>query len=335
MDSVTTEELTSEAARLFSKLGKLGWTRELCGVYAPLTLEITQLKKEKNAVILVHSYQTPDIVYGIADFLGDSYGLSKNAMETPATTIVFCGVRFMAETAKILNPGKTVIIPDMKAGCTLADNITAKDVLELRRQHPNAKVVCYVNTPAEVKAESDACCTSANAAKIVENIEGDEVIFIPDMLMARNVAKVSKKKIIPWTSTCIVHEEFTKDEASAWKERYPDLKILSHTECDPSVVGISDFAGSTEGMISYIKKSDAKRFMLVTECGLGDRMRVEFPDKEFIGMCNLCPYMKKINLKNTLQALKSPRKDQIVELDPAVIANAQKSLKRMFELTEK
>ncbi|MBI5035709.1 quinolinate synthase NadA [Candidatus Micrarchaeota archaeon] len=329
------DEVVAEAKRLYDKVKHLGWSMEDCFVYAPLTLEINKLKKEKDAIILAHSYQTPDIIYGIADFVGDSYGLSKQACSAKQKTIVFCGVRFMAETAKILNPEKTVLLPSTEAGCSLSESITAEDVREMREKHPHAGIVTYVNTNADVKAESDACCTSTNAMKVVEGMPQKEIIFLPDELMAKNVAKLTRKKIIGWRGRCIVHEDFDAEKIKAIRSMHPGVKILVHTECTPEVVDASDLAGGTENMISYIKSSDAKQFMLVTECGLGDRMRVEFPEKEIVGTCNLCPYMKKNNLKNILSVLKEPRKEQIVELPEEIIEKAQKALNKMFELTQK
>ncbi|MBI4399395.1 quinolinate synthase NadA [Candidatus Micrarchaeota archaeon] len=329
----TQQEIKEEAERLFSKLSHLDWTMDICLVYAPITLEINRLKKEKNAILLAHSYQTPDIVYGIADFVGDSYGLSKKAQETSSDVILFSGVVFMAETAKIINPTKTVLVPARDAGCSLSDSITGEDVKKLKARHPNAPVICYVNTSAEVKAESDICCTSANALKIVQSLPDKEIIFIPDQFMAQNIAKLTDKKIISWDGYCIVHKDFTGERVDEFRKAYPDLKILAHTECSPSVIDKVDLAGGTEDMVKYVKASDSKKFMLITECGLADRMRVEHSDKEFIGMCNLCPYMKKNNLLNILQALKNPKPEQIVTIPEETRKRAERSLQRMFELT--
>lgn len=326
-------KIKEEAARLYEQLQHVGFNEGYCEILAPLTLEINELKKERNAVILAHSYQTPDIIYGVADFKGDSYGLSKEAKETDAKVIVFAGVRFMAETAKVLNPGKTVLLPAPDADCSLADSITAEDVRALKAKHPGVPVVVYVNTSAEVKAEADACCTSANAEKVLNGFDSEEIIFLPDELMAANLQKITGKKLITWHGRCIVHEDFKPEKVEAFKKKYPGLKVLSHSECAPSVVGISDMVGGTSDMIRYVKDVAADSYMLITECGLSDRMRVEYPDKEFIGMCSLCPYMKKTNLLNIRQVLKEPVDSQVVEIPEDVRIGAEKSLNKMFELS--
>jgi len=312
----------------------VGCGKALCQMFAPLTLEINTLKREKNAVILAHSYQTPDIIYGIADYIGDSYQLSKNAQETDAELIVFCGVRFMAETAKILNPSKQVLLPSPAAGCSLAESITAEDVRKLKSQHPEVPVVTYVNTTAEVKAECDACCTSANALKIIEAFPNESIIFIPDKFMAKNLQKLTTKKLITWDGSCIVHEEFKASKIQQFKQKYPGLKVLAHTECAPEVVAASDFAGGTNDMMKYVEKVEAPSYMLVTECGLNDRMRAEFPQKDFLGMCGLCPYMKQNTLGLIAQALRNPRRDQIIEMSEDVRKGAERSLLKMFELNQ-
>lgn len=325
--------LERETERLYLKLNRTGWSKGNCELIAPMTAEINRLKKEKNAVILAHSYQTPDIMYGVADFIGDSYGLSIAATQTAAKTIVFCSVHFMAETAKILNPEKTVLVPAV-AGCSLAESITPADVRELRKRYPQAGVVCYVNTSAAVKAESDVCCTSSNALKIIETLPEREIIFIPDEYMARNFQPLTKKKIIGWKGRCIVHERFTPEMAEEIRADYPGVKILAHTECSPEVIAKVDFAGGTEGMVNYLKHSDADQFMLITECGLTDRMKSELPKKRIVGSCAMCPYMKKIQLKDVLTALKNPRLDQIVKLPDFVMIRAERALKRMIKMTE-
>jgi len=326
-----TPEVQTEAKRLYSRLFEAEWGYEACELIAPLTLEINRLKREMNAVVLAHSYQTPDIIFGIADFTGDSLGLSKEAARTTADTIVFCGVRFMAETAKILSPEKRVLLPAPNAGCSLAEAITAEDVRGLRAQYPGVPVVCYVNTSAEVKAESDACCTSGNAVEVVNAQPGDRVIFIPDKLMAANLRTMTDKEIIAWHGTCIVHEEFNPKSVEVWKKLYPDMLVLAHTECDSSVVEIADMAGSTEGMIKFIKESNASKFMLITECGLSDRLRVEFEGKKkFFGSCVLCPYMKQTELPVILECMKCPREDQIVELDADIVHRARRAIDQMM-----
>lgn len=330
----TEKDIQREAARLHEKLGRLNWSKADCELIAPLTLEINRLKKEKNAIILAHSYQTPDIKYGVADFIGDSYGLSKKAMESKADTIVFCSVHFMAETAKILNPEKTVLVPAV-AGCSLSESITAKDVKDLRKKYPEAAVVCYINTTAAVKAESDACCTSSNSLKVLETVKRKEIIFIPDELMGKNLQPLTKKKVHLWSGRCIVHEMFTAEMIGSMREEFPDIKVLAHSECKPEVIAVSDMMGGTDAMLKYVAKSSAKRFMLVTECGLTDRAKVEFPDKEFLGTCTLCPYMKKIMLKDVLQALQKPRPSQVIKLPEDTIKKALRTVVRMVKITEK
>ena len=329
-----TNQITKESKRLFEKLSKTGWSESDCAVIAPMTLEINHLKKEKDVIILAHSYMTPDIIYGVADEVGDSYGLSKVAANTKKKGILFCSVHFMAETAKILNPKKRVLVPSV-AGCSLAESITAKDVRNMRQKYPKAGVVCYVNTSAAVKAECDACCTSSNALKIVEAMPQEQIIFLPDALMAKNLQPLTKKEIISWNGTCIVHEEFKPETVDEIRKKYPKAKILAHLECMPSVIEKVDMVGSTEGMIQYVNKTDAKDIMLATECGLSDRMKVEHPEKRIIGTCALCPYMKKIMLKDMLQALKSPTKDQIIELPDEVLSKAKRALDEMVRIVEK
>ncbi|MCR4368576.1 MAG: quinolinate synthase NadA [archaeon] len=324
------KRLLKEAERLHENMRHLGYSMNECLLFAPQTLRINELKGQKNAVLLAHSYQRPEILFGVADFMGDSFGLSVNASETKAKTIVFCGVHFMAETAKILNPQKTVLIPALDAGCSLAESITAENVIELKKKHPNVPVVCYVNTSAQVKAQCDACCTSANALKVVEAMPGNEVIFLPDEYMARNLQEKTKKKIHYWNGTCIVHESFTADQILAYKASFPDMKILSHLECTPEVVALSDLAGGTTDMYNYIKASDAKRFMLVTECGMSDLLRARFPQKEFINPCSVCPYMKKIHLENILEALEKEQFE--VNVPEPILSRAKVSLDRMLEI---
>ncbi|MFX0094250.1 MAG: quinolinate synthase NadA [Candidatus Hodarchaeota archaeon] len=327
------EEIQAETDRLFEKMQIHKWTREECANIAPLTLEINKLKKVKNAVILAHSYQTSQIIFGIGDFAGDSYGLSKEAMNIDANLIVFCGVVFMAETAKLLNPDKTVLIPSTEAGCSLADGITPDDVRQLKKKHPGIPVVCYVNTTAAVKAECDVCITSANAVEVVKKLDSDAVIFLPDKHMVKNLESLTGKKLIGWNAECIVHDQFTPEQVKTIRERYEGIKILAHTECDPSVAALADLVGGTGDMIRYVQNSDAKDFALITECGLADRLRIEFPDKNFFGSCILCPYMKKINLENTLQVLVEPFPEQVIEIPDEISVHARKCLDRMFELT--
>ena len=327
-------ELEKEILRLYEKLNRLGWDKDDCEMIAPVTLEINELKKEQNALILAHSYQTPDIMYGVGDYIGDSYGLSVKATEHPAQKIIFCSVYFMGETAKLLNPDKEVLVPRV-AGCSLADSIKGEQVRALREKYPQAGVVCYVNTYAEVKAESDACCTSANAVEVVEAMPQDEILFIPDWLMAENLAKITSKTIIRWEGTCIVHEGFDVNSVKNIRQRFPGVKILAHPECTPGLISEVDYAGGTSDMLNYVKRSPARTFMLVTECGLTDRFKAEFPEKEIVGTCILCPYMKEIHLEDVLKALKEPAPEQFIEIPQDVAVRAKLSLDKMFELEKK
>ena len=327
------EGLEKEANRLYSRLGKIGWSLEACRVSADLTLDINRLKKEKNAVVLAHSYQTPDIIYGVADFVGDSYGLSSQAKGTDAKLIIFSGVRFMAETAKLLNPEKRVFLPSVEAGCSLADDITAEDVRLLKAQHPKAPVVCYVNTSAEVKAESDVCCTSANAAKIIRSFPEKEIIFVPDGFMAKNLARETGKSIISWRASCVVHRDYDVKRVEALKAHFPGIKVLAHSECPPQVAQAADLVGGTTDMEKYVKNSNAGSFLLLTECGLSDRLRSEAPGKEFVGLCSLCPYMKKNSLAGILEVLRSLPQENEVKIAPGVAKRAKAALERMFELS--
>ncbi|MDH3672515.1 MAG: quinolinate synthase NadA [Gammaproteobacteria bacterium] len=331
---ISAAESRTEALRLYENLHKLGWEMPDCELIAPTTLEINRLKKEQEAVILAHSYQTPDIMYGIGDYIGDSYSLSRAAMEHPAKKIIFCSVYFMGETAKLLNPDKQVLVPRV-AGCSLADAITGEQVRNLRKKYPHAGIVCYVNTYAEVKAESDTCCTSSNVVDVVEAMPQEDIVFIPDELMGQNLRNMTSKNIITWHGTCVVHEGFNPDTVRDIRKRFPDVKILAHPECAPAVVALVDYAGGTSGMLNYVRNSDAKTFMLVTECGLTDRFRAEFREKEIVGTCILCPYMKEIQLEDVLRAFKDPAPEQYVEIPLDIAERARTSLHKMFELEQK
>ncbi len=330
-----TAALEAEAGRLHGHLGRIGWSLAECRFLAPRTLRIRDLARERKAVILGHSYVTPDVQFGVADHRGDSLGLSKIARDTDADTIVFCGVKFMGETAKILSPSKTVLLPDPDAGCSLSESITGADVVRLRGQHPDAAFVCYVNTSADVKAECDVVCTSANALVIVEAVPQRKVVFLPDRFMAANLRPLTTKEIVGYDGRCIVHETFTAATLNAWRAANPDARVLVHTESPADVVVLADLAGGTGDMLDYVRRSPDRRFLIVTECGLTDRLRIEFPDREFIGTCTLCPHMKRVDLRKVLQVLESPRPDQVVEVPEAVRVRALKAIERMFDLTVK
>jgi len=291
--------------------------------------EITKLKKEKNAIVLVHNYQRPEI-QDIADFLGDSLGLAKQAAETKDGIIVFCGVRFMAETAKILSPEKTVLLPRKEAGCPMADMITAEDLRRLKKNYPDAKVVSYVNTNADVKAESDICCTSANAVKVVKNISTKRIIFTPDKNLAAYCQRFTDKEIIPWNGCCYVHERITEKEVRLAKEKFPDALLLVHPECNPSVIELADEVLSTSGMVSFAKKSDKKRFLIGTEEGLIYRLKKENPEKEFYaaGTAKMCRNMKLTTLNDVYLSLKEER--YAIELPEGIIKSAGKTLTAML-----
>ena len=299
-------------------------------IHAPLIEKINKLKKEKNAIILAHNYQTPEIYHGVADIAADSLALAVEAAKTSADKIIMCGVHFMAETAKLMNPNKKVFLPDMKAGCSLASSITGKDVRLLKQKYPGVPVVSYVNTSADVKAETDVCCTSANAVKVVESLNVEKVIFLPDQYLADYVAKNTKVKIISWKGTCIVHEQFTSKEIEDIKNQNPGIKIIAHPECPPDVIEASDFAGSTSGMIKYVKDNQPKKVMLVTECSMSDNVEADNPNVSFIKPCNLCPYMKKINLEKILDCLENDSNE--IVLDNKTIEAARKSVIRMTEI---
>jgi len=313
------------------------WDYDACKAIAPLTLEINRLKKEKGAVILAHSYVEPEIIYGVSDFTGDSYYLSQMARQSQAKEIVFAGVVFMAETAKILSPDALVVVPDRHSGCSLADSITGEDVRRLKALHPGAPVICYINSTAEVKAESDICVTSGNVYGIVASLPDPTVLFVPDRLMAENLRielrrRGVAKEVIASDGTCIVHDEFTPAQVAAARAQFPGLKVVSHPECPPEVAAVSDFVGSTGAMMKYVKSTNAPYFLMLTECGLVGRLEVEAPEKRFIGGCRLCPYMKLNSLEKIRDALVAPRPDQVVTLDDDLRRRAGRCIERMFEL---
>ncbi len=299
-------------------------------VHAPYIEAINHLKRERNAVVLAHNYQTPEIFHGVADLSGDSLALARMATETDADVIVLCGVHFMAETAKILNPSKTVLIPDLEAGCSLASSITGADIRLLKEKYPGVPVVTYVNTSAEVKAETDVCCTSANAVQVVESLGVDRVIFLPDEYLGNYVAQRTDVELILWHGHCEVHERFTAQEIRSLRRRYDDLQVLAHPECPPDVLAEADFVGSTAGMIDAVGDAGSKRVIMITECSMSDNVAVAHPDVEFIRPCNLCPHMKRITLPKIHQALVHLQHEVLV--DPAVAERARVSMERMLEV---
>jgi quinolinate synthase len=296
-------------------------------IHAPYIYKINQLKREKNAIILAHNYQTPEIYHGIADVAADSLALAIEAAKTKADIIVMAGVHFMAETSKLMSPEKKVLLPDMDAGCSLSSSVTGKDVRLLKEKYPGVPVVSYVNTSADVKAETDICCTSANAVKIVESLGVKKVIFLPDDYLAKYVASQTQVEIIAWKGICMVHDQFNEKEIKDIRDRNPGIKIIAHPECPPDVIKASDFAGSTGGMIDYVKNNQPKKVMMVTECSMSDNIQVENPNVEFIRPCNLCPHMKKITLPKILDCLENETGEII--MDKETIEKARIPVERM------
>jgi quinolinate synthase len=322
-------EIAQEMAPLYEKVKSVIPPMEWPG-FAPLIRAINQLKKERNAIILAHNYQTPEIFHGVADVVGDSLQLAREAAKVDADIIVQCGVHFMAETAKLLNPEKTVLIPDTGAGCSLAESVTPADIRALRRQYPGVPVVTYINTSAAVKAECDICCTSSNAVKIVESLGTECVILVPDEFLAQNVNAQTDVDVIAFSGRCEVHERFTAQELRDYRAGHDGLKIIAHPECPPEVLDEADFAGSTAGMIKWVQDHQPHKVMMVTECSMSDNVAVENPNVEFIRPCNLCPHMKKITLQNILEALLYNRHK--VHIDPAIAAPARRAVERMIDL---
>jgi quinolinate synthase len=324
-----TPEVERETAHLYEKvkgiIPPVEWP-----FHAPYVKAINDLKRERNAVILAHNYQTPEIYNCVADVVGDSLQLARLAGKSDADIIIQGGVHFMAETSKLLNPSKTVLIPDSRAGCSLAESITGADVRALRARYPGVPVVAYVNTSADVKAEVDICCTSSNAVKVVESLGVDTVIFLPDRFLAANVARQTKVKIIAWHGACEVHERFTAEELQRYRADDPSIEIIAHPECPPEVVEVSDFAGSTAAMIDYVKTKKPRRVLLVTECSMADNVASETQGVEFVRPCNLCPHMKRITLPKILDSLVYLREE--VTIDPALAERARRSVQRMIDL---
>jgi quinolinate synthase len=299
-------------------------------IHASYVAKINELKKQRNAVVLAHNYQTPEIFHCVADITGDSLALARRAVDTDADVIVLAGVHFMAETAKLLNPDKTVLIPDVRAGCSLAESISVEDVRELRRRHPGVPVVTYVNTSAEVKAESDICCTSGNAVEVVESLGTDRVIFIPDEYLAAYVAEQTDVQIIAWQGHCEVHERFTASELRGFRNGHEGLCIIAHPECPPEVLDEADYVGSTAQMQNYVIERRPAKVLLVTECSMSDNIAADIEDVEFIRPCNLCPHMKRITLANIQQALETL--EPAVEIDSSVADKAREAVERMLAI---
>jgi quinolinate synthase len=326
-----TPEVARQTAPLYAKVAhvvpEIEWP-----VFAPTIAAIDAAKREKRAVILAHNYMTPEIFHCVADFVGDSLQLAREAAKTDAKVIVQAGVHFMAETAKILSPEKTVLIPDTRAGCSLASSITGADVRLLRQKYPGLPIVTYVNTSAEVKAESDICCTSANAVDVVEAIAAqrgvDTVIMVPDEYLAQNVAKQTRIKIITWKGHCEVHERFSAEDVKNLRSANPGLVVLAHPECPPEVVAEADFTGSTSGMIAYVGEKHPAKVVLMTECSMSDNVAVEFPNTHFVRPCNLCPHMKRITLDKILHALRTMTTE--VTVDPFIAARARAAVEAML-----
>lgn len=322
-----TNELAAEMAPLYERvrdvIPPVEWQ-----VMAPLIKSINELKKARNAVILAHNYMTPEIFHCIADYQGDSLQLAKEAAKVDADVIVQCGVHFMAETSKLMNPSKTVLIPDQEAGCSLAVSITPADIRRLREAYPGVPIVTYVNTGADIKAECDICCTSSNAVKIVESLGVDKVIMVPDEYLAKYVATKTDVEIIAWKGHCEVHERFTASELNEYRSANPGIKIIAHPECPPEVIEASDFTGSTSAMIDWVQTKQPAKVLMVTECSMSDNVAVETPNVEFIRPCNFCPHMKRITLTNVYEALLHMKNE--VTIDPDVATKARASIERMI-----
>ncbi len=325
-----TPEVAKEMAPLYERVKSVvppvEWPQ-----MAPLIKAINDLKKQRNAVILAHNYMTPEIFHCISDYVGDSLQLAVEASKVDADVILQCGVHFMAETSKLMNPSKKVLISDVKAGCSLAESITAADVRALREAYPGVPIVTYVNTSADVKAECDICCTSSNAVQIVNSFESDKVIMVPDEYLAKYVATQTDKEIIAWKGHCEVHERFTAKELNEYREANPGLKIIAHPECPPEVIEAADYTGSTGAMISWVKNNRPSKVMMVTECSMSDNVAVETPGVEFIRPCNFCPHMKRITLENVYEALLEMKEE--VTIAPEIAERARLSVQKMIDAT--
>ena len=323
MPTLTKSKLDEIYDRIKTQVPAVEWATMI-----PVIERIWELKAEKKAVILAHNYQTPEIYYGVADFTGDSLALAQQAAKSSAEVIVMAGVHFMAETTKLLCPSATVLIPDARAGCSLAESITGADVRRLRAQHPGVPVVTYVNTSAEVKAESDICCTSGNALKVVESLGVDRVIFIPDQYLAANIARETRVEIITHPGSCEVHEQFTPDDLREIRANYPGVTLVAHPECPPEVCDEADMSGSTAGMVEFLKRQRPAKVALITECSMSDNLVSQFPETEFVRPCNLCPHMKRITLHKIMRSLETMQVP--VEIDPALAQRARLAVERML-----
>jgi quinolinate synthase len=336
-------DVEGEAERLLVRLLNVDcepgrkWDLAACRRIAPLTLRINRLKAETGALVLAHSYVEPEIIYGVADFTGDSYDLSRRARDAAAPRIVFAGVVFMAETVKILSPQSEVLVPDPESGCSLADSLTAERLRELKSANPGAAVVCYVNSSAEVKAESDVCVTSSNVYDIAERLPQRRILFVPDRLMGENLRaelrrRGSDKEVVSSDGTCIVHDAFRPEDVERARAQFPGIAVVAHPECPPEVARLADFVGSTRAMMEYVARSGAPYHLVLTECGLVGRLQAESPTKRLVAGCRLCPFMKRNSLEKILQVLSSPRPGQVIRLDEGLRRRAAVSLDRMFEL---
>jgi quinolinate synthase len=314
------------------------FSKERCEELVPVINEINELKYEQNAVILAHSYVSPEIIFGVSDFNGDSYGLSLDAQKTSADKIVFAAVKFMAETAKILNPEKEVFVPSTLNGCSLADSITGDDVRQLKEKFPEHTFVCYINTTAEVKAECDVCVTSSNVYKIVEAIPNDKIFFVPDKLMGLNLQQEMERRgvhkdIQLYDGVCYVHEQYDPEMIEFIRLQHPEAKVLSHPECSPGILNHSDYVGSTSQMIDYVRSTDADAYFMLTECGLTSRLQVEVPEKNFVGSCTQCKYMKANTLHDILRVLKNPNPEDTIRMEETLRAKAEHCIQEMFRYT--
>ena len=315
------------------------FVEEMCEKLFPTIERIWKLKEEKNAIILAHNYVSPYIFHGVADYTGDSYYLAKKAKESNADIIVFAAVRFMAETAKLLNPEKTILDPNFNGGCSLAEGITEEDVIRLKGEYPDHTFVCYINTTAAVKAQCHVCVTSSNANIIIKKIKNDKIFFLPDKLMGMNIINYFEKKGIKktidiWNGTCHVHEEYMPNSVDLVRTNNPDVEVLVHPECSPEVVEKADYVGSTSGMLARVRESKKEDFFLLTECGLTGILESEFPEKNFVGTCNLCEYMKSNTIEDVLKVLENPQPGNIIQLDRRVQARASQCVEHMFHLME-